>query len=291
MIQPPMLALLALPPPPPPRLAAQALLWLFVVTALLWALVNVMKRSTLFFPDKYPTGNWDVSALEPRPTEHIITTPDGLKLHAWLFSAKDADAPLLIFFHGNGGNLSHRADTAEELERRGISVLLFDYRGYGKSEGSPSESKLYVDGLAVYDYARTTLGAPAERIALYGESLGGAYAADVAANRSVRCVVIQSSFPSAASVANNAYRKPLGYLLGNSLPTARSLNRARVPVLVIHGDADTIIPFACGKELYAALEGPKEMLVIHGADHNDLTEVGGNAYFERVAGFVRGHVK
>jgi len=283
------IALMAVLTRPPLRLAAQALLWLLVVTALLWALVNVMKRSTLFFPDKYPTGNWDVSALDPRPTDHVITTPDGLKLHAWLFAAKDADAPLLIFFHGNGGNLSHRADTAEELARRGISVLLFDYRGYGKSEGSPSESKLYIDGLAVYDYARTTLGSPDGRIALYGESLGGPYAADVAANRKARCVVIQSSFPSAASVANNAYRRPLGYLLFNSLPTARSLNRARVPVLVIHGDADTIIPFACGKELFAALEGPKEMWVVPGADHNDVTEVGGAAYFERVAGFVKAH--
>jgi fermentation-respiration switch protein FrsA (DUF1100 family) len=281
------IALLAVLTRPPLRLAAQALLWIFVVTALLWALVNVMKRSTLFFPDKYPVGQWDVSRLDPRPSDHTITTSDGVKLHAWLFAAKEPDSPLLIFFHGNGGNLSHRADTAEALARRGISVLLFDYRGYGRSEGSPGESKLYVDGLAVYDYARTTLHAPADRISLYGESLGGPYAADVAAKRPVRCVVIQSSFPSAASVANNAYRRPLGYLLGNSLPTARSLNRARVPVLVIHGDADTIIPFACGKELFAALNGPKEMLVVRGADHNDVTEVGGDAYFERVAGFVR----
>lgn len=271
----------------PFRFAAQAAIWLVVLIALLWALVNMMKRSTLFFPEKYPEGLWDVSGLDPRPTDHTITTPDGVKLHAWLFASADADAPLLIFFHGNGGNLSHRADVAEALARRGISVLLFDYRGYGKSGGSPSESKLYVDGLAVYDYARTTLGVPTERIAVYGESLGGPYAADVAANRKVRGVVIESSFPSAASVANNAYRRPLGVLLGNSLPTARSLNRAKVPVLVIHGDADTIIPFACGRELFDALEGPKEMWVVPGSDHNEIPMVGGEAYFEKVVGFVR----
>ncbi|MCM2315942.1 MAG: alpha/beta hydrolase [Thermoanaerobaculia bacterium] len=271
----------------PFRLAAQVVLWIFVVTALLWALVNMMKRSTLFFPDKYPAGLWDVSGLDPRPTDHAITTPDGVKLHAWLFSAAEADAPLLIFFHGNGGNLSHRADVAEEFARRGVSVLLFDYRGYGKSEGSPGESALYVDGLAVYDYARTTLGVPAERIALYGESLGGPYAADVAANRKVRCVVIESSFPSAASVANAVYRIPIGIFLGNSLPTARSLNRAKVPVLVMHGDADTIIPFACGRELFDALEGPKEMWVVRGSNHNEVPVVGGEEYFGRVVWFVR----
>jgi hypothetical protein len=263
---------------------------MLVAIAALWLLVNALKRSTLFFPDKYPSGLWDVSTLTPRPVDHTITTPDGVRLHAWLFPAGDPAAPLLIQFHGNGGNLTYRADFAEALARRGISVLLFDYRGYGKSEGSPSESKLYVDGLAVYDYARSTLGAPAERIALYGESLGGAYAADVAANRPVRCVVIESSFHSAASVANAVYKVPIGIFLGDSLPTARALRRARVPVLVIHGDADTIIPFACGRELFDALEGPKEMWVVKGADHNDLPDVGGDAYFERVAGFVLANV-
>lgn len=276
---------------PPLRLALQVAIWVIVLLALLWTLVNVMKRSTLFFPDKYPSGLWDVSALDPKPADHTITTPDGVTLHAWLFTATEADAPLLIFFHGNGGNLSHRADVAEQFARRGVSVLLFDYRGYGKSDGAPSESKLYVDGLAVYDYARTKLGVPAERIALYGESLGGPYAADVAANRSVRCVVIESSFHSAASVANAVYRIPIGIFLGNSLPTARSLDRAKVPVLVIHGDADTIIPFRSGKELYDALEGPKQMWVVPGSDHNEIPIVGGEAYFGRVAEFVREQMK
>jgi fermentation-respiration switch protein FrsA (DUF1100 family) len=279
--------LLALTARPPARLALQVAIWTIVGIAALYVLANAMKRNTLFFPDTYPSGIWDVSGLDPKPSDHTITTPDGVKLHAWLFAAADAEAPLMIFFHGNGGNLSHRAGVAEGFARRGLSVLLFDYRGYGKSEGSPSETKLYVDGLAVYDYATQQLNVPAARIALYGESLGGPYAADVAANRAARCVVIESSFHSAASVANAIYRIPIGIFLGNSLPTARSLNRAKVPVLVMHGDADTVIPFRCGKELYDAIEWPKEMWVVPGSDHNEIPIVGGEAYFERVVGFVR----
>jgi fermentation-respiration switch protein FrsA (DUF1100 family) len=141
----------------------------------------------------------------------------------------------------------------------------------------------------VYDYARSTLGVSPERIAVWGESLGGPYAADVAARRPVRCAVMEATFPSAASVANAAYKLPLGLFLGDSLPTLRSLNRARVPTLVIHGDADTIIPFACGLELYDGLTGPKEMFVVRGSDHNEIPIAGGNAYFARVAGFVREH--
>jgi fermentation-respiration switch protein FrsA (DUF1100 family) len=90
---------------------------------------------------------------------------------------------------------------------------------------------------------------------------------------------------------NNAYRKPLGIFVGNSLPTARSLNRAKVPVFVIHGDADTIIPFPCGRELFEALEGPKQMWIVPGSDHNEVPIVGGEAYFGRVAEFVQEHVR
>ena len=283
----PPLTILFLAARPSMRLALQVAIWTIVVTAALYVLANAMKRNTLFFPEKYPSGLWDVSALDPRPSDHTITTPDGVRLHAWLFAAGDADAPLMILFHGNGGNLSHRAGVAEGFARRGLSVLLFDYRGYGKSAGSPSESKLYVDGLAVYDYATQQLNVPADRIALYGESLGGPYAADVAAHRPARCVVIESSFHSAASVANAIYRIPIGIFLGNSLPTARSLERAKVPVLVMHGDADTVIPFRCGKQLYDSLDGPKELYVVHGADHNEVPIVEGEKYFARVVTFVR----
>ncbi|HEY5611209.1 MAG TPA: alpha/beta hydrolase, partial [Thermoanaerobaculia bacterium] len=127
-------------------------------------LVNAMKKSTLFFPDRYPEGDWDVARLEIQPQDHFIETPDAVRLHAWHFAVPDSAAPLMIWFHGNGGNLTHRADFAVELARRGVSVLLFDYRGYGKSEGRPTEGGLYVDALAVHDYATRRLGLTPDRI-------------------------------------------------------------------------------------------------------------------------------
>jgi len=259
-----------------------------VVALLIFAfLVNAMKRSTLFFPDRFPDGDWDVARLAIQPQDHLIETPDGVRLHAWHFAAADPSAALMIWFHGNGGNLSHRADFAVELARRGVAVLLFDYRGYGKSEGRPTEGGLYIDALAVHDYATKRLGIPPDRIVAYGESLGGPYAAYVSAKRKVRCVVIENSFHSAASVANAIYKVPIGIFLGRSLSAARWLNVSRAPTLVMHGKRDQVIPFRAGMDLYDALEGPKQLFVSETARHCEMPVVDGERYYETVIGFIR----
>lgn len=261
-----------------------------IVAVLLWSvLLNTMKGSTLFFPERYPAGYWDMSYLSVQPTEHWIETSDGVRLHALLFAAVDAPhAPLLLHYHGNGGNLSYRAPIAAELAERGVSTLLFDYRGYGRSEGRPTENELEIDALAVYDYARSTLGATPDGIALFGESLGGAYAARVASQHAVRCLVIESSFPSAKAVAGTIY--PLGPLLfplGGSLPTSEWLASSDAPVLVFHGTEDEVIDFRLGRALYESISSEKEFLEIEGAGHNDIIDVGGDALIDRIAEFVR----
>lgn len=260
-----------------------------VVAVVLWSLLlNGMKRSTLFFPERHPVGFWDMSYLSVQPTEHWIETPDGARLHALLFSASDtSDAPFLIHYHGNGGNLSYRAPIASSLANRGVSTLLFDYRGYGRSDGSPTEKALEIDALAVYDYVRNTLAVPEKEIALFGESLGGAYAARVASEHDVRCIVIESSFPSARTVASKIY--PLGPLLfplNGSLPTARWLSSSDAPILIFHGTDDEVIDFEVGKALFDSIESEKEFLPIEGAGHNDIIDVGGDALLDEIATFV-----
>ncbi len=267
------------------KMLLKTLIDLGIVLILITIAVNLMKRSTLFFPERYPAGVWDPDRYVVRPTDLWIPTPDDLLLHAWLFTASDPNAPLLIFCHGNGGNLTSRADTASRFASRGVSVLVFDYRGYGRSQGKPTENELYTDALAVRDYVQTKDLATAGQIVMYGESLGGPYAASVAARRTVRCVIIDSSFPSAASVANAIYHVPVGLFLGHSLPTAKFLNQAAVPVLVMHGRSDHTIPFRCGKELYDRLKGPREMFVSEDADHCELAWTAG--YYDRVIGFIQ----
>ena len=254
-----------------------------IVLVALFLFAQYARRTGMFFPDRYPVGVWDTSSLLVKPEDHTFTTSDGVRLHAWLFRAAAPHAPWLIWYHGNAGNLTDRALMASGFARRGISVFVFDYRGFGKSEGKPSESTLFRDGIAAYDYV-AKLGAPS--IALYGESVGGPYAADVARKRKVRCVVIENSFPSLAAIGNALYKPlPLGWTAPRALRTTDWLNEAGVPVLVMHGLRDEVIPFSLGKKLYDGLRVPKEMLVSEQAGHCEIPMVD-RRYYEVVTEFI-----
>jgi hypothetical protein len=258
------------------------------IYAALFVLAQVMKRASLFFPDRYPSGVWNTTSWPIRPDDHYFTTPDGVRLHGWSFRATgNARPPLLIWFHGNAGNLTLRAPAAIELAKCGVDVFVFDYRGFGRSEGRASEAALRIDSEAAYDYAVSRFGDHGGRIALYGESIGGAYAAWVASKRNARCVILESSFPSLAAEVNAAYRPlPLGILVPGSLPVLRWLNAAGIPVLVAHGRKDVIVPFAVGMKLYEGLRVSKRLFVSEEAGHCEIPAIEGPRYAEVVAQFI-----
>jgi len=260
--------------------------FLGVLLVALFAVAQFMRRTGMFFPSPYPQGDWRTTSLPIKPVDQSFTTPDGVTLHAWLFRATSADAPLLIWFHGNGGNLTDRAEVASELARRGISTFVFDWRGYGRSGGSPTESKLYIDALAAYDFATSHLGAKAESIVLYGESLGGPYAAYTASKRKARCVIIENSLPSLLALGNALYPIPLGWFAPFAMTTTRWLNEANIPVLVMHGKRDTVIPFRLGQQLYDDLRVPKELFVSERAGHEEIPVVEGARYYDAVVRFA-----
>ena len=262
------------------------LIFLLILLASVFAFAHFLRRNGMFFPDRYPTGRWDRNAFMVVPAEETFVTPDGVRLHAWRFEAKQAGAPVMIWFHGNAGNLTDRAEMAVEHAKRGISVFVFDYRGYGKSEGRPSESKLFVDSLAAFDYVR---GRGAKTIVLYGESVGGPYAAFVAKARKglVRSVIVENSFPSLRELGNALYRPlPLGWTAPFALRTTAWLNEAGVPVLVMHGTRDAVIPYALGKKLYDGLTVPKEMLTSQSAGHCEIPLFEAARYYDTVHRFV-----
>jgi uncharacterized protein len=243
-------------------------------------------RTRMFFPDRHPIGDWNVQELAVRPGEHTFVTRDGVRLHAWMFGAADAKAPVLIWFHGNAGNITNRADVAMELAKRGVSTFLFDYRGFGKSEGHPTESKVYLDALAAYDYVQTL---EPRAVVLYGESIGGPYAAYVAKERKgARAVILENSFSSLRDLGNALYAPlPLGWTAPFAMTTTRWLNEARLPVLVMHGKRDAVIPYRVGLKLFDDLDVPKEMLTSDRAGHCEIPFADATRYYEAVVRFSR----
>lgn len=268
---------------------ALPLLRLAVITLLLCFLfAQVQKRRSLFWPTKYPQGDWNVRHAV-QPEDVYFTTTDGVRLHGWLFRSASPRAAM-IWFHGNGGNITNRADIAAAFAQRGITTFVFDYRGYGRSEGTPTERGLYRDSEAAYDALAQKVGATP--IVVYGESLGGPYAADVATKRRVSCVIIENSFPSLAALGNALYAPlPLGWFVAGSLTTVRSLNRAGRPVLVMHGRRDSVIPFRLGQQLFEQLNVEKELFVSETADHSEIAFRERGRYFEAVGAFVRVHAQ
>ncbi|HEY3052634.1 MAG TPA: alpha/beta hydrolase [Thermoanaerobaculia bacterium] len=266
------------------RMLTTAAVIVVVAVVALYLFAQYVRRSSMFFPMRYPEGFWNTSALPIQPEEHWLTTADGVRLHAWLFRARGHDAPLLVYFHGNGGNLGERAPIASNLAARDISVLLFDWRGYGKSEGTPTESALYKDAIAAHDFARTIT----TKIALYGESLGGPYAAYIAKESGARCVVIENSFASLGELGNTLYAPiPLGWAAPYALRTAHWLNEAGVPVLVMHGKPDEVIAFQLGMSLYKQLRVPKELLISETAGHCEIANVECDRYYDAVTRFIK----
>ena len=273
---------------PPELRVVSALIVVAIVLIALYAYATMVRRASMFYPEKFPTGMWEAAA-QLHPRDVTFQAHGGVRLHGWLFESGGAKAPLIIWCHGNAGNITERSQVAQELRRRGIDVLLFDWRGYGKSEGSPTESSLYRDAEAAYEFATNDLHRTADQIVLYGESLGGPYAAWLAMRRKSRCVVIENSFPSLRDLGNAIYAPvPLGYFAPCSMTTTRWLNKAGVPVLVMHGRRDQVIPFALGMKLYDDLHVPKKLLVSENANHSEIAAMEGERYYDAVTSFING---
>lgn len=213
-------------------------------------------------------------------------TEDGKILHGWFFPG-GKDDPVLLHFHGNAGNISHRLDLVRHLRQINLQVFLFDYRGFGKSEGRPSEKGLYRDGLAAYDYLVKEEGVLPGQIVLHGHSIGAAVAVEVALQRSVRCVILESAFTSTRDMAKTM---PLFFLFSPFLPAnyhnLEKVPRLHVPKLIIHGDRDEIVPFSMSERLFASAPEPKQFLRLEGAGHNDTYVVGGRSYLDSIEEFA-----
>lgn len=243
----------------------------------------------LFVYHPAPWQDRDWVRFSGLPLEDVwFQATDGTRLFGWYVEAR-ADRPVMLWCHGNAGNIIHRLDNLKYLHQLGLSVFLFDYRGYGRSQDRwPSEEGLYRDALGAYDYVRQTRSVHARRIVLFGRSLGASVAGELAVQRPASALILESSFPSVEAVAKFHYGGlPVHWLIGAEFRLIDRLPRLSLPKLIIHGDKDEIIPIELGRQVFDAASEPKEWYVVRGADHNNTHQVGGERYFRRLTEFVK----
>ena len=248
--------------------------------------IDALINSQLFFPD---------SEMAAEPAEfgmafedQWIDTSDGVRLHSWWIPAHQPKA-VLLFFHGNAGNISHRLHNLRLLHGMGISTLIPDYRGYGRSGGRPDEKGFYRDAQAAYVAAAKRAGETKCRLVVFGRSLGGAAAVSVGGLKAVSGVILESTFTNLGDMAKSLYLLPgLDKLLGGRFDSDERIQDIKAPLLFIHGNRDQIVPLSLGRRLYERASGPKAFFTVEGAGHNDTVNTGGAEYLTRIAAFLDG---
>jgi fermentation-respiration switch protein FrsA (DUF1100 family) len=241
------------------------ILLLLLGLALLNGCMYLQQPSMIFFP--YATLDQTPAEWGLAYEDVFLDTEDGVRLHGW-YIPRHGSKQTLLFFHGNAGNISHRGASVEIFHRLGLNVFIFDYRGYGKSQGKPEENGLYKDARAAWRYLTDERGFDQEDIILFGRSLGGAVAADLAAEIQPGGLILESTFSSARDVANAVFPILSRLIfLRYDFNTVAHVRRVACPVLVLHSPDDDIIPFRLGEKVFQAANEPKSLVKMRG-DHN-----------------------
>jgi uncharacterized protein len=218
-----------------------------------------------------------------------LETADGIRLHGW-FIPRQGASRVLLFFHGNAGNISHRRESVMIFHRLGLNVFIFDYRGYGTSQGKPSESGLYKDAMVAWQYLLQEKAISKRQIILFGRSLGGSVAVNLAAQVQPGALILESTFSSAKDMAN-----VVAPIMSRIVPlrfefnAVKHIKKVTSPVLVVHSTEDDLIPFRLGEKVYQAASQPKSLVKIRG-DHNSGFLLSQPAYEQALGKFLLTHV-
>lgn len=247
-------------------------------------LLYLTQERLLYFPVRQIVANPGMVGLDFETVQ--LTTVDGVRLSGWFVPASNRNL-VLLFFHGNGGNISHRLESIEQFHRLGLNVFIIDYRGYGQSEGRTTEAGTYLDAEAAWRYLTQEQGFTADQIIIFGRSLGGAVAAALAEKRPPRLLILESTFTSVPEMAARRFRfVPARQLARIQYDTATRLGNIHVPLLIIHSPGDEVIPFDQGQALFQAANRPKQFLQISGG-HNDGFLISAAQYEPAVAAFIK----
>jgi fermentation-respiration switch protein FrsA (DUF1100 family) len=221
----------------------------------------------LFHPLRFPLGEWP--ARDPTVEDVWFQAPDGIRLNGW-FAESTRPRAVVLYAEGNAGNITGRRGVLDLFrDRLCASVLIFDYRGYGRSEGSPSVAGILTDARAARHWLAERTGVPEQGIVLVGNSLGGAVVIDLAARDGARGLILENTFSSLSDVTERHFGRLARIFAMNRLDSASLIREYQGPLLQTHGDADTVIPYALGRRLFEAAREPKQFVEVRGGDHND----------------------
>lgn len=238
----------------------------------------------LFYPAKELEGNprdWGMSYIDV-----TLTTEDGLKLNAWYVPFADSKE-VVLFFHGNAGNMSHRQASLQIFHDLGVNVLMLDYRGYGKSEGSPDESGLYMDAMTAWNYLVEQKKFKPKEIIIFGRSLGGAVATNLATRVNAAGLILESTFTSARDFASRVFPVISRIVfMRYSFNTNKLIKEVHTPVLVLHSTEDDIVPFELGERVFESANAPKQIFTLRG-DHNSGFYLSQPKYGQALAAWLK----
>ena len=265
------------------RPAWRVLRWVLLVYTGIIIVLLTLENSLIFIPTPFPGGFWD---LQPAFVEDVhFPSEDGTTLHGW-YAAHDDPRAVVLYAHGNAGNVTHRADMLQRLHQElGCTVLVFDYRGYGKSEGKPSEPGVLADARAAQAYLAKRAGIGQADVVLLGRSLGTGVAVDLALRNGARGLVLYSAFPSMPDVAAQYYPWiPVRWLMRTRLDSISKIGDYRGPLLQAHGEEDEVIAPKLGRQLFAAaVDARKTWLSLGDQTHNDPPP---NTFYDELQRFL-----
>ncbi len=251
---------------------------------LLFLFIRLFEKSNLYFP---------MSSIEATPEsigldyEKIsLMTSDGIMIAGWFIQSKKPRATLL-FCHGNAGNISHRLEKIRILNRLDLNILIFDYRGYGRSEGSPSEHGLYIDAETAYRYLINIKKISPEMIVVFGESLGAAVAVDLAYKHYLGGIIIEGGFPSVRDMAKKLFPFIPGFVYKNRFDSLKKIKHIKSPKLIFHSLEDEIVPFELGEKIFRTAVEPKKLIKLQGG-HNDAFMSSYDIFVEEIDSFIEG---
>jgi fermentation-respiration switch protein FrsA (DUF1100 family) len=247
------------------------LFFLIVGYILLLVTVYFFQRHLQYFPNRQYPGTPADNGL--KGVEEVrLKTDDGADIFGWYMKPEKDGGRIVVFFHGNGGHIGHRAGKARYFIEKGYGIFWSEYRGYGGNKGRPTESGFYNDGRAVLRFIESE-GYKPSQIALYGESIGSGVAVAMAREWQPQLLILEAPFSSAMAVAQRVYYYlPVSLLMKDRFDNVEKITDVKSSLLIVHGDEDTVIPLSLAQELYSAANHPKEFVTINGGGHNDLYE-------------------
>lgn len=258
------------------------ILIIFLAVVLFKIYFVFLEQKSLYHPQKEIPQTPENSGIAYE--EIYFKAADEIALNGWFVPAKDAKITIL-YCHGNAGNIYHRLHKVKFFHELGVNFFIFDYRGFGKSKGHPSEKGLYKDAQAAFDYLLSRADVDKNRIVAYGKSLGGPVSADLCRNRKISACILEGSFASVALRAQQLYPfLPMKFLISQKYDTIKKVNALKIPKLIVHGRDDEVISFSHGEMLFKAACEPKLFLPFYGG-HNDDVYVTSQAYKEELTKF------